>query len=234
MSGWFSGQLLSRSVEEEIEAIQEHLLLLKNLGAPVMVYCEITGSIHGEREIPVSRRPVLPAEQWPEFGARLTQLAEYCLSQGVRIAYHHHMGTVVQSEADIDALMSHTGEAVGLLLDTGHLTYAGADITAVQQRYANRICHVHCKDVRESALRDAQNRDLSFLNAVLNGVFTVPGDGCIDYPSLFDGLQASNYSGWLVVEAEQDPSVAPPLAYAKMGADNLQALCSSAGLDVIR
>lgn len=233
VSGWFSGKLLERSVEEEIAAIQGHLNLLKSLGATAMVYCEVTGCIHGARDIPLSKRPVLAAEQWAELGAKLNKVAEYTLSQGVKIAYHHHMGTVVQTEADIDHLMAHTNDAVGLLLDTGHLTYAGADPVAVQKRHAKRINHVHCKDIRRAVLDDRLNRDSSFLNSVLAGVFTVPGDGCVDYATIFKGLKAANYSGWLVVEAEQDPAVAHPLTYAKLGYNNLRALCAGAGLEVV-
>lgn len=233
VSGWFSGRLLERSVEEEIEALQGHLHLLKSLGATAMVYCEVTGCIHGERETPLSKRPVLAAEQWAELGAKLNQVAEYTLSQGVKIAYHHHMGTVVQTEADIDALMANTQESVGLLLDTGHLTYAGGNPVAVQERHAKRINHVHCKDIRRAVLDDVLNRDSSFLNSVLAGVFTVPGDGCVDYPKLFQGLKAADYSGWLVVEAEQDPAVAHPLTYANLGYKNLRELCAGAGLEVL-
>ncbi|MEZ5450813.1 MAG: TIM barrel protein, partial [Thiolinea sp.] len=166
------------------------------------------------------------------LGAKLNQVAEYTLSQGVKLAYHHHMGTVVQTEADIDHLMAHTSDAVGLLLDTGHLTYAGGDPVAVQQRHAARINHVHCKDIRRSVLDDVLNRDSSFLNSVLAGVFTVPGDGCVDYPTIFNGLKAADYNGWLVVEAEQDPAVAHPLTYARLGYNNLRELCAGAGLEV--
>ena len=230
VSGWFSGQLLERSVEEEIEAIQDHLNLLKTLGATAMVYCEVGGCIHGAQDTPLSQRPVMPEDQWPEFGKKLSTVAEYCLAQGVQLAFHHHMGTVVQSEQDIDKLMEHTSDALGLLLDTGHLTYAGGDAIAVQKRHAKRINHVHCKDVRKNVLEDALNRNLSFLDSVLNGVFTVPGDGSIDYATLFDGLKASDYKGWLVVEAEQDPAIANPLEYATLGANNLKKLCADAGI----
>lgn len=233
VSGWYSGELLTRSVEDEIEAIQDHLNLLKSLGATVMVFCEVTGCIHGAQDTPLSHRPVMTAEQWKLLGEKLTALAEYTQSQGVQIAYHHHMGTVVETEADIDLLMQHTGEAVGLLLDTGHLTYAGGDPIAVQKRHAQRINHVHCKDVRADVLADSKNRNLSFLDSVLNGVFTVPGDGSIDYATLFSGLQTSDYSGWLVVEAEQDPVIAHPLTYATLGANNLKALCKNSGLALI-
>lgn len=232
VSGWFSGKLLERSVEEEIAALQDHLNLLKSLGATAMVYCEVTGCVHGERDTPVSKRPVLAAEQWAALGQKLNKVADYTLAQGVKIAYHHHMGTVVQTEADIDNLMANTSEAVGLLLDTGHLTYAGGNPVAVQQRHATRINHVHCKDIRRDVLQDVLNRDSSFLNAVLAGVFTIPGDGCVDYPSIFKGLKAADYAGWLVVEAEQDPAVAHPLTYATLGYNNLRKLCADAGLTV--
>lgn len=232
VSGWFSGRLLERSLDEEKAAIQDHLHLLKSLGAKVMVYCEVTGCVHGDRNAPLSTRPILAAEQWEPWCEQLNQLAAYTKAQGVQLAYHHHMGTVIQSERDIDRLMELTTPDLGLLLDTGHLTYAGGDPIAVQQRHATRINHVHCKDMRRAVLDDALNRDRSFLTAVLDGVFTVPGDGCVDYPTLFKGLKAANYQGWLVVEAEQDPAVAHPLTYATMGFRHLRQLCDQAGIDV--
>ncbi|MGB1236899.1 MAG: myo-inosose-2 dehydratase [Pseudomonadales bacterium] len=232
VSGWFSGQLLERSVEEEIVAIQDHLNLLKELGATVMVYCEVGGCIHGAQDTPLSQRPQLSSDQWQQLGEKMTAVGDYCQAQGVQLAYHHHMGTVVETEAEVDLLMQHTGESVGLLLDTGHLTYAGGDPIAVQKRHASRINHVHCKDIRAEVLQDAKNRNLSFLDSVLNGVFTVPGDGCIDYATLFKGLKESNYQGWLVVEAEQDPAIANPLTYATLGANNLKALCAGAGIEL--
>jgi len=234
VSGWYSSQLLRRSAEEEIEAIQEHLHLLKSLGARAMVFCEVTGCVHGQRETPVSKRPVMTDAQWELLLERIDVVAQYCLEQGVQIAYHHHMGTVVETEEEIDRLMAGTSDAVGLLLDSGHLTFAGGDPLAVQQRHADRIVHVHCKDIRREVMVDAKNRDLSFLDAVLNGVFTVPGDGFIDYASLFKQLKASNYDGWLVVEAEQDPAVAHPMTYARLGHDGLQRFCKEAGLDIRR
>lgn len=233
VSGWFSGELLSRSVEDEIEAIKPHLHLLKSLGSKVMVYCEITDCIHGQMETPLSHRPRISEEQIAELGKKLTQVADFTLSEGVQIAYHHHMGTVIQTEEEVDLLMKHTGPSVGLLLDTGHMTFAGGNPYAVQEKHADRIVHVHCKDMRKDVLADALNRDLPFLKAMLNGAFTVPSDGFIDYGSLFKQLKASNYSGWLVVEAEQDPSVAHPLTYATKGANGLKKYCEEAGLDLI-
>ena len=233
VSGWYSGKLLTHSVAEEIAALSDHLHLLKTLGATEMVYCEVTGCVHGDQQRPVSERPVITdSAVWADWGKRLTEVAAYTQAHGVRLAYHHHMGTVVQTEQDIDQLMAHTGKALGLLLDTGHLTYAGGDPLAVQQRHAARINHVHCKDIRRAVLDEVLNRNSSFLDAVLQGVFTVPGDGCVDYGSLFQGLKAANYQGWLVVEAEQDPAVAHPLTYATMGYANLQRFCAAAGLAI--
>lgn len=234
VSGWFSGQLIQNTVEQEIAAIQAHLNLLKDLGAKVIVYCEVDRCIHGNQDKPLSQRPKMLPTQWAEYGAKLSQLSEYCLSQGMEIAYHHHMGTLVQTEDDIVNLMDNTSDAVGLLLDTGHLTYAGADPIQIAKHYGSRINHVHCKDIRSNVLKDALNRDLSFLDAMLNGVFTVPGDGCVNYLELFKHLNSIDYHGWLVVEAEQDPSVAHSLTYAKLGMNNLLKLCSQADLRVIK
>ena len=230
VSGWYSGELLTRSVEEEIAAVQDHLTLLRELGANVMVFCEVTDCIHGKQQVPVNQRPHFPAERWAEYGAKLTEFARYTQSQGVRIAYHHHMGTMIETEQDIDLLMQHTGEEVGLLLDTGHLTFAGVDPVAVAARWAKRINHVHCKDVRPAVLAEVKNKKMSFLNAVLAGVYTVPGDGCVDYPAVFRELNRVNYQGWLVVEAEQDPAIAHPLTYARLGYNNLHRFAEDAGL----
>ena len=142
-----------------------------------MVVCEVTGCIHGDQKTPVYMRPLFPADKWAEYGKKLTQFAEYTESQGVKLAYHHHMGTVIETAEDIDNLMENTGPALGLLLDTGHLTFAGADPVAVAKRWASRINHVHCKDVRKDVLADVKNKRTSFLDAVLEGVYTVPGDG---------------------------------------------------------
>lgn len=232
VSGWYSAHLLTRTAEEEIAAVQDHLHLLKSLGAKVMVFCEVTGAVHGDQDTPVSQRPVMTDDQWQTFTERLNEVAAYCQQQGVQVAYHHHMGTVVETEADVRRLMDATSPAVGLLLDTGHLHFAGGDYLALQRDYADRINHVHCKDIRAEVLADVKNRDLSFLNAMLDGTFTVPGDGCIDYPTLFKGLKEADYNGWLVVEAEQDPAVAHPLTYARMGYRGLVDACDQAGLEI--
>ncbi|HXW10273.1 MAG TPA: myo-inosose-2 dehydratase, partial [Steroidobacteraceae bacterium] len=199
VSGWYSARLLERDADAEFEAMQPHLGLLAALGSEVMVVAEVTHCVHGDRHARQSRRPWLSPADWPRFNDRLTRLAELMQRRGVRLAYHHHMGTVVQSADDVDRLMGSTGESVGLLLDTGHLRFAGADPVQVATRHARRIAHVHCKDVRADVLADVRNRDTSFLDAVLAGVFTVPGDGSVDYDAVLAPLAAAGYRGWLVV-----------------------------------
>ncbi len=230
ISGWYGARLLERSAEEEIAALEAHLALLAALGAKVMVFAETSGSIAGARGQALSRRPRLAAREWDGFARKLTEIADHLARRGVRMAYHHHMGTVVENSDEIDRLMAATGDSVGLLLDTGHLAYAGGDVLAVLRRHAARINHVHCKDVRKDVLAAVRATDASFLDAVLAGVFTVPGDGAIDFASLLAALGEASYGGWLVVEAEQDPAKAEPLRYARMGFAHLSAAIARTGL----
>lgn len=233
VSGWFSGRLLELSVEEEMDRIEGQLATFAALGAPVLVYAETTGSVQALQDVGISRRPRLSADEFRSYGPKLTRLAEHLAARGVALTYHHHMGTVVEAESEIDLLMASTGPAVGLLLDTGHLTYAGGDIAATTRRHAARINHVHCKDIRPAVLAEARRRDLSFLDAILEGVFTVPGDGFIDYAGFARLLAGIGYSGWVVVEAEQDPAKAPPLDYARKGYQHLQQAFTAAGYRIV-
>src|SRR6185437_6307144 len=205
------------------------LALVQAMGCEILIFAETTGSIAGARTTKLSRRPRLADGDWAGFGADLTALAEHVAKRGLALAYHHHMGTVVESAAEIDRLMDATGPAVGLLLDTGHLAYAGADPLAVAERHRGRINHVHCKDVRPAVLDRVRRDDASFLDAVVEGVFTVPGDGAIDYAPLLALLAGAGYRGWLVVEAEQDPEKAHPLTYARKGFDYLSRTARGAG-----
>lgn len=233
ISGWYSAELLKRDADEEMKHLRAHLDLLKALGSTVLVFAETSNAIHGDRSKPLSQRPVMAAGDWAEFGRRITQVAERTLAEGVRLVYHHHMGTIVESEADIDAFMAATGEAAHLLLDTGHATWGGADPARLAERYRARISHVHAKDVRKGVMEQARREDWSFLDAILGkgrelGVYTVPGDGMVDYPAVFKALPG--YSGWVVVEAEQDPEKAHPLTYAKKGVAHLKQSLKEAGL----
>lgn len=228
VSGWYSGRLARRSVAEEIAAAQAHLELLAANGANVMVYGEVADSIQGSAA-PLYKRPrFVRPQQWAEYGEKLTAFARYTLTKGVRVAYHHHMGAYVEAPADIDRLMEAAGDEVGLLFDSGHAAFGGGDPVAVLAKHAGRVCHVHCKDVRPEVVRLARNRNWSFLEAVINGAFTVPGDGAIDFAALLGALRDNGYRGWLVVEAEQDPVVAPSYRYAEMGYRHLRDLVAGA------
>lgn len=225
VSGWYSGELAARSLEAEIAAVQSHLHTLAYNDCKVMVYGEVAGSIQGRRDLPLYKRPRFRSDdQLKRYGERLTAFARHLLRSGVRLAYHHHMGAYIEATADIDALMAHTGDEVGLLFDSGHALFGGGDPLSILRTHIARVCHVHCKDVRRSIIDHARNRGWSFLDSVLNGAFTVPGDGAIDFKSIIETLREHGYRGWLVVEAEQDPSVAPSYAYADLGYRSLRAL----------
>jgi myo-inosose-2 dehydratase len=228
VSGWYSSELLVRDAKEEQKHLRAHLDLLKALGSRILIFAETSNAIHGDRGRKLNQRPKLKPADWREFGQRVTEVAEAVAREGVALAYHHHMGTVVQSGEDIDAFMESTGNAVKLLLDTGHATFGGADPVALAKRYRSRIAHVHCKDVRREVLAEARSKDWSFLDAVVEGCFTVPGDGMVDFPTVLAALPG--YSGWLVVEAEQDPEKANPLKYATMGCANLKRYARDARL----
>jgi inosose dehydratase len=227
VSGWYSTNLLGRDAAAEFEAMRPHRELLAALGCEVVVVAETTRCIHGDRGARLSQRPVLAGADWPRFAARLEELGARLKDAGIALAYHHHVGTVVQTEDEVDRLMDACDERVSLLLDTGHLTFAGGDPARAAARHADRVAHVHCKDVRRFVLERSLNRDASFLDAVLDGVFTVPGDGSVDFAAVLAPVARAGYGGWLVVEAEQDPSVAPSAEYAALGFRNLRRLAGA-------
>jgi inosose dehydratase len=224
VSGWYSGHLARRGVDDEIAAAAAHLRLLAECGARVLVYGEVADSIQGT-DAPLYKRPrFVRAAQWREYGERLSAFARHTLEHGVRLAYHHHMGAYVETPADVDRLLDHVDDDVGLLFDTGHMTFSGGDAVEMLSRHVRRVCHVHCKDVRPDVVRMARNRNWSFLESVVNGAFTVPGDGVVDFRREIELLRRASYRGWLVVEAEQDPVVAPSYRYAEMGYRHLARL----------
>jgi len=232
VSGWYSGHLAEGSVDAEIARCAAHMAKLKFNGSRVVVYGEVAGSIQGRIDTPLARRPRFADEAaWVAYGRRLNAFGAHLKAEyGMTLAYHHHMGAYVESPADVDHLMAVTGADVGLLFDTGHAFYGGAaDPVALLKKHLGRVVHVHCKDVRASVVAQARNDGWSFLTGVINGTFTVPGDGVIDFESVLRTLHAGGYEGWLVVEAEQDPAVAPSYAYAKKGFQTLRGIV--AGLD---
>ncbi|MGB8316420.1 MAG: myo-inosose-2 dehydratase [Aestuariivirga sp.] len=232
ISGWYDGRCDEKSVSEEMDAITPHLQLLKDMGSTHVVYADTSRGRHGAIWAPISQRPALQADEWPAYGRKLTALAERMADFGVAMAFHHHMGTIVESDADVGLMMKHTGEAVGLLYDTGHSSFSGGDPLQLIKTHVKRVVHVHCKDPRKDILKKARAEDMSFMDAVLAGIFTVPGDGSIDYVPILRVLADAGYAGWLVVEAEQDPKKAHPLTYATMGFKNLSRMAREAGFTV--
>ena len=227
VSGWYSGHLAEGLLEGEIAACGAHMSKLAANGCKVVVYGEVAGSIQGQISTPLSRRPRFASDaHWSGYAQRLEQFGRHLKdTYGLTLAYHHHMGAYVESPEDVDRLMQLTGPDVGLLFDTGHAYYGGAtDVAAQLRKHLSRVVHVHCKDVRPQVVRSARNDGWSFLTGVINGTFTVPGDGVIDFDAVLTLLHGAGYEGWLVVEAEQDPAVAPSYQYAKKGYDTLRAI----------
>ena len=228
VSGWYSGFLGNDTVEAEIERCKAHMSKLQFNQVTVVVYGECADTIQGQIDTPVSKRPQFANDAaWQAYAERLNAFGEHLLATyGIRLAYHHHMGAYVESPADVDKLMALTDPAkVFLLFDTGHAYFGGAqDPVILLQKHVKRVVHVHCKDVRAKVIAQARNDSWSFLNGVINGTFTVPGDGALDYEAVLSTLKNAGYEGWLVVEAEQDPAVAPSYEYAKKGYDTLRGI----------
>ncbi|KAB2664123.1 myo-inosose-2 dehydratase [Brucella tritici] len=233
VSGWHSLNLLVNPVEEEKKAMQPALDLLKAMGSKVIIVCETSNAIHGDNDKPLSERPVLEEARWEEFGAGVEALAEYAAAQGIALVYHHHMGTVVQSEDEIDLMMQHTGPHAKLLLDTGHCLFGGGDPERVAKKHMGRVGHIHAKNVRPAIATEVRNQSLSFLEGVRRGVFTVPGDvdGGVDFVPVLKVAADKTYQGWLVIEAEQDPDIRNPYEYQSLGLKSLKSFAREAGLD---
>jgi inosose dehydratase len=234
VSGWYSGTVLDApdDLAAEKEQAAAQLALFRELGASCIVYGETAGTLQNKRNAPLAGRRVLSEDDIRAYGRRLTRFAEHCAEQGVPLAFHHHMATAIESERDIDLLMANTGEAVGLLFDAGHLRFAGGDLFRVLENHGRRVNHVHVKDVRDKVIAGLDRSRQSFLDAVLAGAFTVPGDGSIDFGPVIKRLAEIGYEGWFVVEAEQDPVKAPPDEYAKIGHEALVRALGAAGYTI--
>ena len=215
--GWYGSLLRTRSAEEEWVAMQDHLNLLKLVNADVFVFADVSGSIQGDQSKKLSTRPFMEDDEFIEYCKKINEISNRLSDEGIPMSYHEHMGTIIQTENDVDRFMNNTNENTFLLYDTGHLLFAEANFERVLKNYVQKINHVHCKDIRKNILENSLKNDLSFRESFLDGVFTVPGDGCIDYEPLFKILYENNYEKWLIIEAEQDPKKANPLEYAKIG-----------------
>jgi inosose dehydratase len=213
-SGWHSGFLADRSVAEEVAAVQPHAALLKALGAKVMVYGEC-GKMPGSNPLdePLSLSPVLNCVDIDDYARKVSEFANILLREfGLKLAYHHHLMMLVEQHDELHVFLAKTSDNVGLVLDSGHAFAGGVNLAQTIERFGHRVVHIHLKDVRPDVLRQVQQDDLSFNDAVRAGLFTVPGEGCIDYAPLIEFVANSGYQGWLIVEAEQDPQKEEPFA----------------------
>ena len=231
VSGWYSGTVLDNDLEAEKDQVREQLELFSALGADCIFYGETAGTIQNKRDEPLVNRRRLSEEDIKAYGQKLTAFAEFCAEQGVPLAFHHHMATAIETERDVDLLMANTGPAVRLLHDAGHMAFAGGDPLALIEKHGHRIAHVHAKDIRADVIDGLDRQKESFLDAVLKGAFTVPGDGVLDFGAITRRLADAGYEGWFVVEAEQDPALAPPFEYAQIGYRTLTAALSAAGYE---
>ena len=232
--GWHSGRVLDGDLEAEKERIRPMMDFFIAAGAPCIVYGEIAGAIQGERAAPLATKPRIPDDEMKVYGRNMTAFAEWCAGEGMPIAYHHHMGALVETEPELDSLMNHSGEALKLAYDTGHLAFAGGDGLRVIERYHGRLGHIHTKDVRQGVIDGLDRSRESFLDAVIKGAFTVPGDGDLDFATIVRRLAELGYEGWFVVEAEQDPVANPPLEMARKGHAELLRVMNAAGYEVVQ
>ena len=230
VGGWYSASLLTSSAREEIAALQAHLGLLKALGCTVFIIAETSNAIHGNRNRALSASPRLDRAGWARFGEKLTEVADHVAAAGMRLAYHHHLGTVVESGEDLERFLESTGPSVGMTIDTGHAALGGVDAVSLIRTHPQRVAHVHCKDIRGEVFRKIKAEGGSFLSGVLDGMFTVPGDGDIDFRKVMQALAEIGYSGWIIVEAEQDPAIADPRRYGEIGLTTLRREAAAAGL----
>jgi inosose dehydratase len=230
VGGWYSANLLTRSAAAEIEALQAHLELLKAMACSVFILAETSNAIHCDQSSPMTATPRLADSGWDEFGRKLTEVADHVAEAGLRMAYHHHLGTVVESQRDLDRFLKSTGSSVALTVDTGHAALGGIDTLALIRDHPLRVAHVHCKDIRSRVFSRVKSERKSFLSGVIDGMFTVPGDGDLEFAGVMQALAKIGYAGWIIVEAEQDPAVANPKVHAALGLKTLRREASAAKL----
>lgn len=230
--GWFSGLLLDGDIETEKERIAAQMAFFKAAGAPCIVYGETARSVQGVKSAPLSTKPRLTEAETAAYGRKMSDFADWCAGQGMPISYHHHMAAAIETEAELDLLMKHS--SVPLLFDAGHMAFAGGDVLRVIDNHHKRITHVHTKDIRHPVIDRLDRTRESFLDAVVKGAFTVPGDGSLDFETIVIRCAHYGYEGWFVVEAEQDPKVSPPLEMARKGHKELLRVMAAAGYEVVQ
>ena len=230
--GWFSGLLVQGEIAADKDRIHPMIELFKAVNAPCIVYGEVGLSIQGDRSKPLSTKPKLDDGQMKTYGRKLTQFGDWCAEQGMPLSYHHHMAAVVETEPELDAFMNNSVPGIPLLLDAGHLAFAGGDVLRAIDKHHKRINHVHVKDVRMDVINKLDRTKQSFLDAVALGAFTVPGDGSLDFAAIVKRFALHGYEGWFVVEAEQDPKKNPPLKMAQVGHKELMRVMTAAGYKV--
>ncbi|NTF46694.1 myo-inosose-2 dehydratase [Rhizobium rhizogenes] len=230
--GWFSGLLLDGDLEAEKDRIAQQMQFFIAAKAPCIVYGETARSIQGLRSAPLATKPKLSETEMVAYGRKVSDFADWCARQDMPIAYHHHMAAAVETEAELDLLMEHS--SVPLLFDAGHMAFAGGEVMRVIDNHHARITHVHTKDIRRAVVDGLDRSRESFLDAVINGAFTVPGDGSLDFEAIVKALAAKGYEGWFVVEAEQDPVKNPPLEMARKGHKELLRVMDAAGYEVVK
>ena len=232
-SGWYGATLLKNTPKEEFKLMQEQMELFKDCKSPCMVFAEITNSVQGDPKTPLSKKPKLSEDEWKLLISRVNEISKMMIDENMPLAYHHHMGTVIETEDETRRLIESTSDSVKLLIDTGHMLFAGGNSIKLTEDFMERIIHVHCKDIRKNILEKSLKNDSTFRQAFLDGAFTVPGDGCINYKPFLTVLKNKNYKGWLVVEAEQDPAKANPFEYAKIGYNYLSKTAKECGFNII-
>jgi len=231
VGGWYSSNLLRHDADAEIAALGNHLALLEYMDSSVFILAETSNAVHCDRYgSRLDQHPVLAAGDWKQFGERLNTVARFINDRGLRFAYHHHLGTVVETRDELERFFDATGDHVGLVLDTGHALFGDIEPVDVIKMRPERVTHVHCKDIRQAKYDAFRADGTSFLNGVVGGMFTAPGDGDYDYAPFMQALADMDYSGWIVIEAEQDPAIADPREYSQLGLDTLKRLAKQVEL----
>jgi inosose dehydratase len=232
-AGWFSTNLLVNDIDSELKSLKAWIDFTKAAGGSHINACECSNTVHGNDKMPVNNRPIMTDEQWERFSNGYEALSALAAAEGVRMGYHHHMGTIIESAADIDRFMAMAGPHTRLLLDTGHACFGGADPEALARKYMDRVTHIHCKNIRPAIMRQVRDENLSFLEGVRRGAFTVPGDseGCIQFEPVLKVAAEHGYQGWIVIEAEQDSARYEPLKYQGLGLRTLKEIAGKVGLN---